>query len=162
MNPEQEDPMQMENPQPASAPEILSIAEIHKFIPHRYPFLLIERVEIQDAKHATGVKCVSVNEGFFQGHFPGRPIMPGVLILEAMAQTCAVLLMAKYNFVNKMAFFLGIDNAKFRAPVTPGSVLRLNVEVIKVGGRAGKFRAAATVDGKTATEAEMSFAVVDR
>lgn len=156
--------MPMDTPQPeaATTPEILSLADINKLIPHRYPFLFIERVEIYDIKHATGVKHVSVNEEFFQGHFPGRPIMPGVLILEAMAQTGAVLLMAKYNFVNKMAFFLGIDNAKFRAPVVPGVVLRLNVEVIKVGGRAGKFRATAVFDGKTSTEAEMSFAVVDR
>ncbi|MFA5138527.1 MAG: 3-hydroxyacyl-ACP dehydratase FabZ [Elusimicrobiota bacterium] len=158
--------MSTENPTPqpgaATVPEILTVAEINKLIPHRYPFLFLDRVEIFDIKHATGIKCLTVNEEFFQGHFPGRPIMPGVLILEAMAQTGAVLLMAKYDFVNKMAFFLGIDNAKFRAPVTPGMVLRLNVEVIKVGGRAGKFRATATVDGKMATEAEMSFAVVDR
>lgn len=141
----------------------LSTVEVQAAIPHRYPFLLVDKVEIhEEGKKAVGLKGITVNEEFFQGHFPGHPIMPGVLIIEALAQTACVLLMSKGGFENKIAYFLGIESAKFRNPVTPGSLLRLEIEVLKLGGRAGKFKGAAYVDGKTAAEAQMSFVLADK
>src|SRR6476646_10782570 len=110
----------------------MDINKIMAAIPHRFPFLLVDRIDvIEEGKKAIGRKCVTMNEEFFQGHFPGHPIMPGVLIVEAMAQTACALMGAKLKAENKIAFFLGIENAKFRQPVTPGSVLKLNVEVLK-------------------------------
>lgn len=132
-------------------------------IPHRYPFLLVDRVDImEENKRAVGTKCVTINEHFFQGHFPEQPIMPGVLVIEALAQTACVMLMSTGGFENKIAFFLGIEGAKFRNPVLPGSVLKLEVEVLKLGGRAGKFKGTARIDGKVATEAQMSFVLTDK
>ncbi|MBI4387400.1 MAG: 3-hydroxyacyl-ACP dehydratase FabZ [Elusimicrobia bacterium] len=157
--------MTTETQPPASgAPaRTLDTAEIQKILPHRYPFLLVDRVDITESgKKATGTKGVTSNEEFFQGHFPGHPIMPGVLILEALAQTACVLLMSQGGFENKIAYFLGIDGAKFRQPVRPGVLLKLNVEVLRAGSRAGKFRGEARVDGELAAEAEMTFAVVDK
>jgi len=141
----------------------LSVTEIQECIPHRYPFLLVDKVDILETdKRAVGTKCVTVNEEFFNGHFPGHPIMPGVLVVEALAQTACVMLMSGGGFSDKIAYFLGIEGAKFRAPVTPGSVLKLEVEVIKLGGRAGKFKGKATIDGKVATEAQMSFVLAPK
>ncbi|MFH1724657.1 MAG: 3-hydroxyacyl-ACP dehydratase FabZ [Elusimicrobiota bacterium] len=141
----------------------LSTAEVQKYIPHRYPFLLVDTVDIvEEGKKAVGTKGVTANEEFFQGHFPGHPIMPGVLIIEALAQTACVMLMSKGGFENKLAFFLGIEGAKFRNPVTPGSILKLEVEVLKLGGRAGRFSGKAYVNGKLATQAEMSFVLADK
>lgn len=143
----------------------LGITDIHQHIPHRYPFLLIDKVEIhEEGKRAVGVKCVSANEHFFQGHFPGRPVMPGVLILEALAQAGCALLMSDPNSPvrDKIAFFMSIDNAKFRNPVLPGSVLRLNVELKSLRSRAGTVRAEAFVDGKPAAEADMAFALLPK
>jgi len=141
----------------------LSTIEIQAAIPHRYPFLLVDKVEImEEGKRAVGTKGVTINEEFFQGHFPGHPIMPGVLVIEALAQTACVMLMSKGGFENKIAYFLGIEGAKFRNPVTPGTLLKLDVEVLKLGGRAGKFKGVATVDGKVATEAQMSFVLADK
>jgi 3-hydroxyacyl-[acyl-carrier-protein] dehydratase len=141
----------------------LSTVEIQAAIPHRYPFLLVDKVEImEEGKRAVGTKGVTINEEFFQGHFPGHPIMPGVLVIEALAQTACVMLMSKGGFENKIAYFLGIEGAKFRNPVTPGTLLKLDVEVLKLGGRAGKFKGVATVDGKVATEAQMSFVLADK
>ena len=142
---------------------VLEIADIMAAIPHRYPFLLIDRVEvIEESVKFIGYKAVTMNEPFFQGHFPGRPIMPGVLILEALAQTGCVALLSKEEFKNKIAFFLGIDNAKFRNPVTPGHMLKLVCTVIRIGGKGGKFRAEAFVDGKKADEADMKFVLVNK
>jgi len=143
----------------------LSTTDIQQVIPHRYPFLLIDKVEIhEEGKRATGIKCVSANEPFFQGHFPGRPVMPGVLLLEALAQTgCALLMSAPDSPTRgKIAFFMTIDNAKFRNPVFPGSVLRLNVQLQSLRSRAGKFRGEAFVDGKPAAEGDMTFALMDK
>ncbi|HVA66559.1 MAG TPA: 3-hydroxyacyl-ACP dehydratase FabZ [Elusimicrobiota bacterium] len=140
----------------------LGIAEIRKAIPHRYPFLLIDKVEIlEEDKKAVGTKCVTINEPFFQGHFPEHPVMPGVLILEALAQTACAMLLSKGAYEGKIAYFMGIDGAKFRNPVFPPGVLKLNVEILRLG-RAGKFRGEAHLDGKVAAEAEMTFAVVDK
>lgn len=142
---------------------VLHLPEIQKAIPHRYPFLLLDAVEIvEEEKKAIGTKCVSANEAFFQGHFPGHPIMPGVLILEALAQTaCVLMLSSPHSHAGKIAYFLGIERAKFRHPVRPGSVLKLAVEILRAGSRAGKFRGEASVDGQVVAEAEMSFALVD-
>jgi 3-hydroxymyristoyl/3-hydroxydecanoyl-(acyl carrier protein) dehydratase len=105
---------------------------------------------------------VTSNEEFFQGHFPGHPIMPGVLILETLAQTACALLLSRGGFENKLAFFLGIESAKFRNPVLPGAVLKLHVEILRLGSRAGKFRGEAYVEDNLCAEAEMSFALVDK
>jgi 3-hydroxyacyl-[acyl-carrier-protein] dehydratase len=146
-----------------SAPiRTLSTVEIQAAIPHRYPFLLVDKVDIiEEGKKAVGTKGVTINEEFFQGHFPGHPIMPGVLVIEALAQTACVMLMSKGGLEGKIAYFLGIEGAKFRNPVTPGSLLKLEVEVLKLGGRSGKFKGTATIDGKVATQAQMSFVLAD-
>ena len=151
----------------AAAPQTpvrtIDIAGIMKCIPHRYPFLLVDKVDvIEEGKTAVGTKCVTMNEEFFQGHFPGQPIMPGVLIVEALAQTACVMLMSKGGFENKIAFFLGIEEAKFRNAVTPGTVLSLKVDVLKLGGRAGRFQGTAMLGDKIACEATMSFVLADK
>ncbi|MBI4248714.1 MAG: 3-hydroxyacyl-ACP dehydratase FabZ [Elusimicrobia bacterium] len=143
--------------------KILGFQDVQKAVPHRYPFLLVDKVEIwEEGKKAVGIKCVSGNEEFFQGHFPGHPIMPGVLILEALAQTACVLMLSKPEFQGKLAFFMGIDGAKFRQPVLPGQVLRLHVDVLRAGSRAGRVGGRAYVEDKLAAEAEFSFALVDK
>ncbi|MBI3548958.1 MAG: 3-hydroxyacyl-ACP dehydratase FabZ [Elusimicrobia bacterium] len=150
---------------PAAAKPVrtLEITDILKAIPHRYPFLLIDRVEIlEEDKRAVGTKCVTMNEEFFQGHFPGHPVMPGVLIIEALAQTACAMMLSKGGFENKIAYFAGIEEAKFRSPVRPGMVLKLNLEVLRMGSRFGKCKGEATVDGQLAAEAVMSFAIVDK
>ncbi len=149
-------------PQEPAAVRSLDIKAIRKAIPHRYPFLLVDKVDVLvEDKKAVGTKMVTINEPFFNGHFPEHPVMPGVLILEALAQTACVMLLSKGGFENKIAYFMGIDEAKFRAPVFPGTVLKLHIEVLRLG-RAGKFRGEATVDGKLAAEGEMTFALVDK
>jgi 3-hydroxyacyl-[acyl-carrier-protein] dehydratase len=136
--------------------------EVRKLIPHRYPFLLVDRVEeLEPGVRAVGIKNVTHNEPFFQGHFPERPIMPGVLIIEAMAQVGAVGVMAKEEFRGKLALFAGIDKARFRRLVVPGDVLRMEVEIGRLGGRIGRGRGVATVDGEKAAEAELMFAFAE-
>jgi 3-hydroxyacyl-[acyl-carrier-protein] dehydratase len=140
----------------------LDIMGVKKAIPHRYPFLLIDKVEvIQEDKYCIGVKMVTANEHFFEGHFPGQPIMPGVLIVESMAQAACAMLLSKGGFENKIAFFMGIDEAKFRAPVLPGTVLKHHIEILRLG-RAGKFRGESYVGEKMVAEATMTFALVDK
>ncbi|MCL1916917.1 MAG: 3-hydroxyacyl-ACP dehydratase FabZ [Peptococcaceae bacterium] len=135
---------------------------IQKIIPHRYPFLLVDRIESCDpGKRAVGIKNVTVNEPFFQGHFPGYPIMPGVLILEALAQVGAVALLVLPEYAGKIALFGGLKNARFRRPVVPGDVLRLEVEIQKIRAGIGVGSGVATVDGRRACEGEMTFRVGD-
>ena len=139
---------------------MLSIKEIQEIIPHRYPFLLIDKIEsFEPGKSAIGYKNVTINEYFFQGHFPEEPVMPGVLIIEALAQVGAVAILSKEEFKGKLAYFAGINKAKFRKKVVPGDVLRLEVEIIKTKGPIGIGRAIATVDGRKAAEAELTFAI---
>ena len=143
---------------------VIDISEIRARIPHRYPFLLVDRCEdYQAGQSIVGVKCVSANEPFFQGHFPDYPVMPGVLIVEAMAQTGAIL-MSKTLDVDvggKAIFFMSVDNGRFRAPVRPGDVLKLHVEVTRSRGDIFKFKGEAKVDGKLVAEAEFAAMVVE-
>ncbi|HIY56697.1 MAG TPA: 3-hydroxyacyl-ACP dehydratase FabZ [Candidatus Tetragenococcus pullicola] len=139
---------------------ILTISEIKKIIPHRYPMLLIDRVEeLEAGKRIVAKKNVTINEPFFQGHFPHEPVMPGVLIVEAMAQAGAVALLSLEQFKGKTAYFGGIDKAKFRKKVTPGDTLLLEVELLKVKSSAGIGKGIARVDGKKVAEAEMTFMI---
>ncbi|GAA0126665.1 MULTISPECIES: 3-hydroxyacyl-ACP dehydratase FabZ [Clostridium] len=138
----------------------LTIEEIQEIIPHRYPFLLIDRIdEIEEGKKAIGTKNVTMNEYFFQGHFPKKPVMPGVLIIEALAQVGAVALLSCEDFKGKIAYFGGIKKARFKKMVIPGDVLKLEVEIISMKGPIGIGKATATVDGKVACQAELSFAI---
>ncbi len=134
--------------------------EIMEIIPHRYPFLMIDTIEeLEPGVKALGKKCVSGNEPYFQGHFPGNPVMPGVLIMEALAQVGAVAILSDPQWKGKTAYFAGIDRAKFRKKVIPGDVLTLETEIIKKKGPIGVGRARAFVDGKVAAEAELTFAI---
>ncbi|MCT8977567.1 3-hydroxyacyl-ACP dehydratase FabZ [Clostridium sp. CX1] len=140
-----------------------SIKEIQKIIPHRYPFLLIDKVTyMEPGKKVTAYKNVTMNEYFFQGHFPEEPVMPGVLIIEALAQAGAVAILSEERFKGKIAFFGGINKAKFRKKVVPGDTLRLEVEIIKIKGPAGIGNAVAYVDDKKAAEAEIMFMIGDK
>ena len=134
---------------------------IQRIIPHRYPFLLVDKVfEIDDLKSATGIKNVTFNEPFFQGHFPGAPIMPGVTMIEALAQTAAVMVGVSLGLADKnlLIYFLGIDNCKFRRKVVPGDRLELKVEVLrgKIGSKVWKFSGVASVDGEIAAQADFN------
>lgn len=134
--------------------------EIMDIIPHRYPFLLIDSIEeLEPGVRALGRKCVSMNEPYFQGHFPGNPVMPGVLIIEALAQVGAVAILSQPEWKGRTAYFAGIDKAKFRQKVMPGDVLMLEMEIIKVKGPVGVGKATATVNGKVAASAELTFAI---
>lgn len=139
--------------------------QIQEMLPHRYPFLLVDRIlELEPGKRVVGLKNVTINEPFFQGHFPGHPIMPGVLLIEAMAQVGGVLLMRTLNMTpeKKLLYFTGIDRAKFRRPVLPGDQVRFELELVQFKRRNGRMRARAYVDGKLAAEAELSCVVIDR
>ena len=130
-----------------------------EIIPHRYPFLLIDKVESLEGNKIVATKNVTMNEYFFQGHFPVEPVMPGVLIVEALAQAGAVALLTREEFKGKIAYFGGINNAKFRKKVVPGDTLTLEVELTKIRGVAGIGKGIAYVDGKKACEAELTFMI---
>lgn len=140
------------------------IQEILGFLPHRYPFLLIDRIiEFEPTKRLVALKNVTINEPFFQGHFPGYPIMPGVLVVEAMAQAGGIIIMHETpDREKKLVVFTGIERAKFRRPVTPGDQLRIEVNVVAFRSRAGKIEGRAYVDGKMACEATLTCQVVPR
>jgi UDP-3-O-[3-hydroxymyristoyl] N-acetylglucosamine deacetylase/3-hydroxyacyl-[acyl-carrier-protein] dehydratase len=140
---------------------VLDVSEIMKIIPHREPFLFVDRVTIlEKGRRAVGIKNVTINDYFFRGHFPGRPVMPGVIIVEAMAQVAAVMMLASEENKGKLAFFLSIDNVKFRKPVVPGDQLVLEVEAIKVKSKTAQVRGRALVDGKVVAEADFVCALV--
>jgi len=142
---------------------MLDITEIQKIIPHRPPFLLIDKIlEIEEEKRAVGIKNVTMNEPFFVGHFPEYPVMPGVLIVEALAQVGAVALLKKEENRGKLAFFAGIDNCRFKRQVRPGDQLRLEVEIMRIRGPVGKGKGIATVNGELACETEIMFALADQ
>jgi 3-hydroxyacyl-[acyl-carrier-protein] dehydratase len=139
---------------------MLDINEIKEIIPHRYPFLLVDRIiEIEEGQRAIGLKNVTANEEFFNGHFPQFSVMPGVLIVEALAQVGAVAMLKKEENKGRLAFFTGIDNCRFKRQVVPGDQLRLEVEMTRVRGSIGKGKGTATVDGQLVCELEMMFAL---
>jgi 3-hydroxyacyl-[acyl-carrier-protein] dehydratase len=139
---------------------MLDVNQIKEVIPHRYPFLLIDQViEMEEGKRVVAKKNVTINEPFFQGHFPNHPVMPGVLIVEALAQAGAVAMLQKEENQGKIGFLAGIDSCRFKRQVVPGDTLMLEVEITRLKGPIGKGKAKATVDGKTACEAEIMFAI---
>ena len=140
----------------------LNINEIKRILPHRYPFLLVDRIlELKEDKYAVGIKNVTINEQFFQGHFPGRPVMPGVLIVEAMAQVVGVLLLSKRDNLGKRAYFMSIDKVKFRRMVLPGDQLRIEVSVLKLKSRIGQAYGRTMVENKVVAEAVLMFSLGD-
>ncbi|KRE18871.1 hydroxymyristoyl-ACP dehydratase [Bacillus sp. Root920] len=139
---------------------MLDAQQIQDIIPHRYPFLLVDRIlEVEGEKRAVGIKNVTVNEEFFNGHFPGYPVMPGVLIVEALAQVFGVIMLGKEENKGKIGLFAGIDGCRFKRQVKPGDQLRLEVEVTRLRGPVAKGKAVATVDGEIACEAELTFSI---
>lgn len=148
---------------PAARP-VLGIEQILEYLPHRYPFLLVDRVlEFEERKRVVGLKNVTINEPFFMGHFPGRPVMPGVLIIEAMAQVGALLVLGQIeDLENKIPYFMSLDKVKWRRPVVPGDQIRFELEVLQIRGATSRMRGVALVDGGVVAEAEMMARVVDR
>jgi 3-hydroxyacyl-[acyl-carrier-protein] dehydratase len=142
---------------------MLNIKDIQKLLPHRYPFLLVDRIiEMETGIRALGIKNVTINEGFFQGHFPEQPIMPGVLIIEALAQVAGVLAFSSGASEGKSVYFMSIEKAKFRKPVFPGDQLKLEVKILQQRGNVWKFSGSAAVEEKIVTEAEFTAMVTDK
>ena len=139
----------------------MDVLEIQKILPHRFPMLLVDRIlELEPMKRAVGIKCVTINEPFFMGHFPERPVMPGVLLLEAMGQVGGVMVMCVPEHKGRTPFFAGMDRVKFKRPVVPGDQLRMTADMIKYRGNIGKVWTQAFVDGELVAEAEQTFALV--
>lgn len=141
---------------------MMDIQKIMQYLPHRYPFLLVDRIiDMQKGESIVGIKNVTFNEPFFQGHFPGQPIMPGVLIVEAMAQVAGIAAFSS-GMEGKTVYFMSIEKAKFRRPVIPGDQLRIEIKVLQRRGKVWKFSGSASVDGKIASEAEFTAMVTDK
>jgi len=139
---------------------MLDAQKIKEIIPHRYPFLLVDKVtEMEEGKRVVGLKNVTINEPFFQGHFPEYPVMPGVLILEALAQVGAIAVLDMEQNKGKIGFLAGVDKCRFKRQVQPGDQLRLEVEILRMKGPIGKGKGIATIDGEVACEAEITFAI---
>lgn len=139
---------------------MLTIKEIKEILPHRYPFLLIDRVEeVIEGQSAKGYKNVTINENFFNGHFPDYPVMPGVLILEALAQMGAISILSKEEFKGKIGFLVGADKVRWKKQVVPGDKLNLEIEIVRLKGRIGVGKGKATVDGNLVCEGEIMFAI---
>lgn len=150
----------MVNREMARGRTMLTTEQIQAILPHRYPFLMIDRIlEVEEGKRAVGLKNVTINEDFFNGHFPGYPVMPGVLIVESLAQVGAVAVLQIPENKGRLAFFTGIDNCRFKRQVKPGDQLRLEVELVKLRGSMGKGHGIATVDGELVCEADILFAL---
>ncbi len=142
---------------------MLDNMQIQNIIPHRYPFLLVDKIiEVEEGKRAVGIKNVTINEPFFQGHFPNNPLMPGVLIVEAMAQVGAVAVMTLEENKGKLAVFAGIDSVRFKRQVRPGDTLRMEVELISMRRGIGKAEAVAYVDDEVACKGELMFGIIDK
>lgn len=142
---------------------MLNNIQIQSIIPHRYPFLLVDKIiELEEGKKAVGIKSVTINEPFFQGHFPNNPLMPGVLIVEAMAQVGAVAVMTLEENKDKLAVFTGIDKIRFRKQVRPGDTLKMEVELIAMRRGIGKAEAVAYVDGEVACKGTLMFGIIDK
>jgi len=148
-------------PDPSLDACVLDVVKIMELIPHRYPFLLVDRIAKLDANHIVGIKNVTMNEPYFQGHFPGHPIMPGVLQLEAMAQVAGVLMRARADAKPQLAYFMAAEEVKWRRPVLPGDTLAIEVELIKARGKIGKAKCACKVRGEIVSEAEVTFMLRD-
>ena len=143
-------------------PSNLDVEGIQKILPHRYPFLFVDRIEnLEPGKRAIGYKLVSVNDYYFQGHFPGHPVMPGVLIMEALAQVGGVIMLSMPEMQGKIAYFMSVDYCKFRQTVVPGDELRMEVEVLRCRAKTGQCAGRAYVKDKLVCEAEVKFAIVD-
>ena len=148
------------------AEPVMTVQQIEKLLPHRYPFLLVDRViELEPEKRIVGVKCVTMNEGFFQGHFPGHPVMPGVLILEALAQAAALMSLGgipEEKRAGKVIYFMAIDGARFRKPVVPGDRLELHCEMVRAKGAVLRVKGEAKVEGQVVAEGEFMAMLADR
>ncbi|GAB4150465.1 MAG: 3-hydroxyacyl-ACP dehydratase FabZ [Planctomycetota bacterium] len=141
----------------------MDIREIMEILPHRYPFLLVDRiVELEDRKRVVAIKNVTMNEPYFMGHFPGVPVMPGVLQCEAMAQAAGIMMLNRLKGTGKLAFLMSMNHVKFRKPVVPGDQLIITAEAIRDRGSIGTVSAKVEVDGKVVSEAEITFSIADR
>jgi len=150
-----------ESDQPAAEQTLMNVEEIMKVLPHRYPFLMVDRITRIEGNRIVGVKNVTMNEYYFQGHFPGHPIMPGVLQLEAMAQVAGILMLKKLENIGKIAYFMSAESVKWRNPVHPGDVLVIDIELTKARGKLGKAKGVCSVNGTTVSEAEVAFILTD-